>query len=232
MPFDIVHSNNGYYVENRNTHHKFSNHPLSRERAGAQLRAIYANYGRGGGELRGGGKDDFKIDDLTKKEKEYEPGFIVQLGKDLTKLSSDLVKGTVSTVEKAIHDLTQMKDKKDDSESESDEEEKKSEKSMIKKEERKIERYVEKQLEIESEIFLPVMEELSEKLFKKMGWMILARHMDKDEKVMNYKRDIKHLMKALMKLAEKTKPNTVDHERVKKLYKHLKVLHDYVEKYF
>jgi len=35
-----------------------------------------------------------------------------------------------------------------------------------------------------------------------------------------------------MKLSEKTKHNTMDHERVKKLYKNLKVLHDYVEKHF
>lgn len=137
-------------------------------------------------------------------------GVLLKLTNDLIKISKDLVKGTVNTVENVLKDVTKVGEKKE-----------------------KVHNHDKFGHDDEANGFLiPVMEELIEKMYKKVGWMIMAKHLEKDEKIEAYKYDLDSLMMSLMKLNDKTKFNMKQNDRVKKLYKNLKVLHDYVEKHF
>ena len=44
MPFKIVQSGNGYVVINAKTKHKFSNHPMTKEKAEKQLSILQYRY--------------------------------------------------------------------------------------------------------------------------------------------------------------------------------------------
>jgi hypothetical protein len=43
MPYKLVESGNKFFVENKDTGHRYSNRPLSRKKAVGQLRALYAS---------------------------------------------------------------------------------------------------------------------------------------------------------------------------------------------
>jgi hypothetical protein len=43
MPYKIVKSRGGYYVENKDTGKRFSNSPIPKSHAQAQLKALYAS---------------------------------------------------------------------------------------------------------------------------------------------------------------------------------------------
>lgn len=45
MPYELHKEGKGFFVETKNTHKKHSKHPLPKERAEAQMRALYRIMG-------------------------------------------------------------------------------------------------------------------------------------------------------------------------------------------
>ena len=70
-----------------------------------------------------------------------------------------------------------------------------------------------------------------EKLFEKLGWIVLAKYKNMDYKIQAYRRSIHNLMDAIRNLSAIYRDSDKLHD-LSVLEMHVNVLHDFVEKRF